>query len=83
MGLFSHQKNGTDRSASLHDGNWQDRFDLYVVKKGDSLVTIAREVYGDGTCWPRIQEANPIVLEDPDKVNPGLVLRIPKGEQLS
>ena len=50
------------------------------VKKGDTLSAIARQVYGDGASWNRIQEANPIVLKNPDLIHAGLVLRIPRGE---
>ncbi len=62
------------------EGSWRKEFDLYVVRKGDSLFGIARQVYGDGNSWHRIQQANPIVLKDPDILHAGLVLRIPKGE---
>jgi nucleoid-associated protein YgaU len=53
-------------------------YDRYVVEKGDTLWAIARKVYGSGNDWHRIQQANPIVLKDPDVIHPGLVLRIPK-----
>ena len=36
--------------------------------------------YADGDQCHRIQEANPIVLKNPDLIHPGLVLRIPKGQ---
>lgn len=49
----------------------------YTVQKGDSLSKIAKHVYGDGNAWKRIFEANHDVLDDPDKIFPGQVLRIP------
>jgi nucleoid-associated protein YgaU len=66
--------------GSYPEGSWRKEFDLHVVRKGDTLSGIAKQVYGDGEQWYRIQEANPIVLKNPDLVHPGLVLRIPKGE---
>jgi nucleoid-associated protein YgaU len=66
--------------AGYPEGSWRKHFDLYVVKRGDTLWDIALESYGDGNAWDRIQRANPIVLKDPDLIHPGLVLRIPKGE---
>lgn len=71
----THQQHST-----FPENAWRKEFELYVVKKGDTLWGIARQIYGTGKHWPRIQQANPVVLKDPDLVNPGLVLRIPKGE---
>ncbi len=49
----------------------------YKVKSGDSLSKIAKEFYGDPMKYPEIFEANKPMLEDPDKIYPGQVLRIP------
>jgi len=66
--------------ASYPEGSWRKEFDLYVVKRGDTLSGISRQVYADANQWHRIQQANPIVLKNPDLIHAGLVLRIPKGE---
>lgn len=50
---------------------------LYTVKKGDSLSKIAKEYYGDPMKYPVIFEANKPMLENPDLIYPGQVLRIP------
>ncbi len=47
----------------------------YTVKAHDTLVGIAKRFYGDGTLSGLIATANEI--EDPDAINPGLVLTIP------
>jgi nucleoid-associated protein YgaU len=47
------------------------------VVSGDSLSKIAKQVYGDGNQWKRIFEANRDLLQDPDRIFPGQVLRIP------
>jgi len=50
----------------------------YTVKSGDSLWKIAEEMYGNGSKYPAIFEANKDILDDPDKIFPGQELRIPK-----
>ena len=49
----------------------------YTVEKGDSLSKIARQFYGQASAWPRIFDANRDQLDDPDRIQPGQVLRIP------
>lgn len=50
---------------------------FHVVKSGDSLSLIAKEVYGDPMKYTAIFEANKPMLEHPDKIYPGQTLRIP------
>ena len=50
---------------------------MYTVKSGDTLSKIAKAHYGDAMKYPTIFEANKPMLEDPDKIYPGQVLRIP------
>ena len=50
---------------------------MYTVVPGDSLSKIALAHYGDAMKYPMIFEANRPMLEDPDKIYPGQVLRIP------
>ena len=49
----------------------------YVVKTGDTLSKIAKELYGDPMLYPKIFEANRDILSDPDRIKPGQKLRIP------
>ncbi|MDX1381205.1 MAG: LysM peptidoglycan-binding domain-containing protein [Xanthomonadales bacterium] len=49
----------------------------YTVKSGDTLWKIAQQVYGDGSKYPVIFEANTPMLEDPDRIYPGQELVIP------
>ena len=53
---------------------------MYTVKSGDTLSKIAKAHYGDPQKYPVIFEANRPMLEDPDKIYPGQVLRIPPEE---
>ena len=58
------------------------RYDSYVVKKGESLWSIAAksEVYGKASRWRRIFDANRDQLKTPDQVKAGMTLKIPRGE---
>ena len=49
----------------------------YVVKSGDSLSKIAKEIYGDAKRWSEIFEANKDKIKDPNLIHPGQELRIP------
>ena len=53
---------------------------FYTVVSGDTLSKIAKEQYGDAMKYPVIFEANKPMLEHPDKIYPGQVLRIPPLE---
>jgi len=52
--------------------------EYYEVKKGDSLWKIAQNAYGDGNRHPDIFEANKEVIQNPDLIFPGQMLRIPQ-----
>lgn len=47
-----------------------------VYKKGETMRSIARSWYGDGSLWTRIKAANPKV-RDPNNLKVGLQLRMP------
>ena len=53
---------------------------FYTVVSGDTLSKIAKAHYGDAMKYPVIFEANKPMLEHPDKIYPGQVLRIPPQE---
>lgn len=50
---------------------------FYTVQKGDTLSAIAKAQYGNANAYMTIFEANRPMLEHPDKIYPGQVLRIP------
>jgi nucleoid-associated protein YgaU len=52
---------------------------FYTVKSGDTLSKIAKQYYGNANKYPMIFEANRPMLQNPDKIYPGQVLRIPAG----
>ena len=49
----------------------------YTVKSGDTLSKIAKEFLGDANAYQEIFNANRDQLSDPDKIQPGQVLKIP------
>ncbi|GEM_PF-5084812 len=49
----------------------------YQVESGDSLWKIAEEVYGDGSQWTKIYEANQNIIDDPNLIYPNQNLVIP------
>jgi nucleoid-associated protein YgaU len=55
-----------------------DASDEYTVEPGDTLRSIAAQVYGDPDRWPRIYDANrDSIGPNPDALRAGLRLRIP------
>jgi len=52
---------------------------IYQVKKGDTLYSIAKQVYGKGEKFRLILSANADLLKgDPKNLRPGMKLKIPK-----
>ncbi|GGJ95660.1 LysM peptidoglycan-binding domain-containing protein [Luteimonas terricola] len=49
----------------------------YTVQEGDTLSHIAKAHYGKASQWRRIFDANRDQLDDPDRIKPGQVLKIP------
>lgn len=70
------QKHAVNEQKVEGDANWESS--TYTVKSGDTLGKIAKSFYGDAMKYPKIFEANQPMLDDPDKIYPGQVLRIPK-----
>jgi len=55
------------------------RTKVYVVRKGDTLIGIARRIYGDAAMYPKIYEANKDVLSSLNaRLYIGMRLRLPE-----
>jgi nucleoid-associated protein YgaU len=50
----------------------------YTVKPGDTLGKIAKELLGNANAYHDIFNANRDQLSDPEKIQPGQVLKIPQ-----
>lgn len=66
-----------DPSAVAHGSSGDSTSASYTVVAGDTLSKIAKELFGDANQWQRIFEANRDQLDNPDRILPGQVLRIP------
>lgn len=53
--------------------------EYYEIQSGDSLWKIADKVYGNGSEYTKLFEANREVIKDPDLIFPGQIIRVPKG----
>ncbi len=58
-------------------GSQEDVDVLHEVRVGDNLHLIAGYYYGDARQWERIWSANNNLIENPNRIEPGLWLRIP------
>lgn len=67
---FSGVSASVDSTADVVDAT-------YTVEKGDTLSKIAKQHLGDANAWNRIFEANRDQLDDPDRIQPGQVLKLP------
>ncbi|WP_041446789.1 LysM peptidoglycan-binding domain-containing protein [Thiocystis violascens] len=54
-----------------------DAQSVYRVRPNDTLALIGNRFYGSGQQWRALFEANRHVIEDPDRLTPGITLVIP------
>jgi LysM repeat protein len=52
--------------------------DTYTVKSGDSLWAIAEKQLGAGSRWQEVYNLNKDIISNPDVIQPGWKLKIPK-----
>ena len=71
---FSNVQSGV-RSTEQITGDTGER--TYTVESGDTLSHIAKAHYGKAGKWRAIFEANRDQIDDPDRIFPGQVLKIP------
>lgn len=67
---FSGVSASVDSTAEVVDAT-------YTVEKGDTLSKIAKQHLGDANAWQKIFDANRDQLDDPDRIQPGQVLKLP------
>ncbi|SNR14234.1 peptidoglycan-binding protein LysM [Tenacibaculum jejuense] len=63
--------------AEVEEVAEEEMAQFHTVVSGDTLGKIAKTFYGDAMKYPVIFEANKPMLQHPDKIYPGQVLRIP------
>jgi nucleoid-associated protein YgaU len=52
-----------------------------VVKKGDTLSSIANRAYGRASAYTKIYAANPDIVRNPNRIYVGMKLRVPVDEE--
>ncbi len=72
------------RPADPHEARSRHNIDdgymqYHIVKRGETLSTIAAAYYGDSNLAESLREANHDVLSNSDDVFPGRMLRIPRN----
>ena len=75
---FSNVKSGGSSTAPPAPPPPAPAHDTYVVVSGDSLSKIAKKFYGKASLWPKIHEANRDLIDNPDRIQIGWTLKIPK-----
>lgn len=60
----------TETAPSADDGT-------YLVRDGDTLLSIAKEVYGDTGMASEIYRGNVDIMASPDSLTPGMTLKLP------
>lgn len=73
---FSNVQSTVTSSEQVIEGGGE-LMRTYTVEKGDTLSHIAKHFYGKAGKWPEIYEANRDQLDNPDRIKPGQVLKIP------
>jgi len=65
---------------SLFTGAGKDRTDRHVVRRGESLwaISAGSDVYGAGSRWRTLYDANRSRIKNPDLIYPGQELSIPR-----
>lgn len=72
---FSNVEGGSSATAPKPE---EAQAEMYTVQSGDSLWAISERFYGNGNEWHRIYEANRGQIKDPDVIQPGWELNIPR-----
>lgn len=65
-----------DVAVEVEDKNETEYVD-YKVEKDDTLQKISKKFYDSYSKWPKIYEANKSQIKNPDRIKPGIVIKIP------
>lgn len=74
---FSDVTGGSSSEAMTRE-EAQMSSEAYTVVAGDTLSKISKHFYGDASKWKDIWEANKAQIKNPDLIQIGQVLTIPK-----
>ena len=76
--LFKDAQTGSFSTEESKDGTAAPQ--TYTVQSGDTLSAIAKQFYGSSSKYNSIFEANRDILDNPDRIKPGQILKIPAAE---
>jgi len=66
-------KKAFDKEANVREGELR----FIVVKRGDTLSSIAYRAYGRASAYTKIYKANPDLVKNPNRIYIGMKLRVP------
>ena len=69
----------TVKPAPVAEAPPEPEFTFYTIVSGDSLSKIAKKYYGDAMKWKTLFEENKEIIQNPDLIYPGQVIRVPKS----
>jgi LysM repeat protein len=75
----SAQSERGESQGTAAPGSASARPATYTVKPGDTLSKIAKHVLGDANAYMEIFNLNRDQLSDPDRIQPGQILKIPQA----
>ncbi|WP_353646454.1 LysM peptidoglycan-binding domain-containing protein [Mesorhizobium sp. WSM2239] len=76
--ISSAQATSTARATETTRTQAANGYGAVIIRRGDTLWRISRRVYGQGVRFSTIYLANQNQIEDPDRIWPGQVFRVPE-----
>lgn len=77
-GVYVPSRNGISERAA--NPSPKDSSRTHVIAQGETFVSIARAVYGDGRYYQALVDANPNVA--PERLKPGTTIQLPPDSQV-
>ena len=74
---FDDEQSDQPRSSPAPTVAGEGSFVDYKVEKDDTLQKISKKFYDSYSKWPQIYEANKSVIKDPNRIKPGITIKIP------
>ncbi len=71
------QESSEGEEMSQGEVQVEKKYFNYTVKKNDTLQKISKKFYGTTRKWPLLYQENKDLIKSPDKIYPGMVIKIP------
>jgi nucleoid-associated protein YgaU len=79
--ISQKEEKETPELVSIPKEESKPKFHLYVIQENDTLEKISYKFYGTVRKWRLVYEANKDVLKRPDRIYPGIEIKIPILEE--